>query len=197
MGRNMQRFSVVRYVLVLLVLSLGLSGCETCKSVARKLHLMRAAPPVVESQPPEAPVLTPPTAPVPAPAPITEQKVTEAPRPQAEPRIEEALQTCYFDYDSAVLRDDTRRVLDKDIEWLKANPTVRVQVEGHCDERGTEEYNLHLGERRANAVKQYMEKNGVDASRLFTISYGKDRPVDPGHTETAWAKNRRVQFSRY
>jgi len=196
MGRNMHKFSVVRYALVLVVLSLGLSGCETCKSVARKLHLMKAAPPVVESQPPEAPVLTP-TAPVPGPTLPTDQRVTEAPRPSAEPRIEEALQTVFFDYDSAVLRDDTRRVLDKDIEWLKANATVRVQVEGHCDERGTEEYNLHLGERRANAVKQYMGKNGIDATRLFVISYGKDRPVDPGHTEAAWSKNRRVQFSRY
>ena len=96
-----------------------------------------------------------------------------------------------------MLRDDARKALDRNVEWLKANPTVRVQIEGHCDERGTEEYNLHLGERRANSVKQYLVKSGLDAARLFTISYGESRPVDPGHSEAAWAKNRRAQFARY
>ena len=76
---------------------------------------------------------------------------------------------------------------------MNQNPSVRVQIEGHCDERGTEEYNLALGERRANAAKQYLTTAGISAGRLSTISYG-ERPLDPGHNEAAWAKNRRDHF---
>jgi len=129
--------------------------------------------------------------------PLEKVKAPESVRPTKEPTVEEALRSVYFDYDSAVLREDARKTLDENINWLKANPNVRVQIEGHCDERGTEEYNLALGERRANAAKQYLIKNGIDASRLFTISYGESRPVDPGHDEGAWSKNRRAQFARY
>ncbi|MBM3333879.1 peptidoglycan-associated lipoprotein Pal [Candidatus Sumerlaeota bacterium] len=154
-----------------------------------------APPPLPEQIQPESPPMPkPPVTPV---EPIQPVRVPEPTRPTKEPTVEEALKSVYFDYDSAVLRDDARATLDENITWLKANSTVRVQIEGHCDERGTEEYNLALGERRANAAKQYLIKNGIDASRLFTISYGESRPVDPGHNETAWAKNRRAQFARY
>jgi len=192
MGMKSGRIAVLRYVVMLVVLSLGLSGCQTCKNIARKLHLIREKPPTITEKGPEpAPPIATPT---PTPTPTPPEAGT---RPTTPPTLEEALKTVYFDFDSAVLRDDARAILDKDIEWLKANPAVRVQLEGHCDERGTEEYNLHLGERRANSVKGYLAKNGIDAGRLFTISYGEQRPVDPGHNEAAWAKNRRVQFSRY
>ena len=194
MGKKSGKTAVLRYALMLTVLGLGLTGCQTCQNIASKLHIVGRKPATIAEPVPEPP----PTIPTPAPTPAPPTPPSpEPPRPPEPPTPEKALQTVYFDFDSAVLRDDTRRTLDKNIEWLKANATVRVQLEGHCDERGTEEYNLNLGERRANSVRDYLIKNGVDPSRLFTISYGEQRPVDPGHNEPAWAKNRRVQFSRY
>jgi len=194
MGRKAERITVVRYALLFVGLSVGLSGCASCKSAWSKIWPFGHKPPVVALEAPQPPVVA---TPQPTPVQVPTPQVTEPVRPEKAPTPEEALKPVYFDFDSSVLRDDARRTLDQDVEWLKANPTVRVQVEGHCDERGTEEYNLHLGERRANAVKQYLVKSGIDQARLFTISYGKDRPVDPGHNEAAWAKNRRAQFSRY
>jgi peptidoglycan-associated lipoprotein len=104
------------------------------------------------------------------------------------------LENVYFAFDSSELIPETRNTLNGHADWLKANTTVQVQIEGHCDERGTEEYNLSLGERRANAVKDYLAGLGVDSARLYTISYGEEIPVDPGHTEDAWVKNRRAHF---
>ena len=195
MGRK-RRLTVVWCAALLVVLSLGVSGCRTWSSIGRKLGLWGGAPPTPpeQIQPESPPMPKPPITPV---EPIQPVRAPEPVRPTKEPTVEEALKSVYFDFDSAVLRDDARKTLDEDISWLKTNPNVRVQIEGHCDERGTEEYNLALGERRANAAKQYLIKNGIDASRLFTISYGESRPVDPGHSETAWAKNRRAQFARY
>ncbi len=100
----------------------------------------------------------------------------------------------YFDYDKSEIRSDARDALAKNAEWMLANKNAQIQIEGHCDERGTEEYNLALGERRANAVKDYLASLGVASSRLYTISYGEELPVDPGHTEAAWSKNRRAHF---
>jgi len=106
-----------------------------------------------------------------------------------------SLKTVYFDFDKYNLRDDARRTLERNAEILKNNPNVKVVVEGHCDERGTNEYNLALGENRANAVRDYLTRIGVDPSRLSTISYGEERPVAMGHDEAAWSQNRRAQFS--
>lgn len=100
----------------------------------------------------------------------------------------------FFDFDSYRINSDGRNALNADAEWLKANPNVNVQVEGHCDERGTTEYNLALGERRANAARDYLVKLGVAKSRVSVISYGEERPADPGHDESAWARNRRASF---
>ena len=100
----------------------------------------------------------------------------------------------HFDYDSAVLQDQARRQLESHAEWMLRHPTVTVLIEGHCDERGTVEYNLALGERRAMAAYDYLLSLGVADSRLKTISYGKEFPLDPGHTEEAWARNRRAHF---
>ena len=86
-------------------------------------------------------------------------------------------------------------MLELKAHWLVMHPEVSVRIEGHCDERGTTAYNLALGERRANMVRQYMVALGVDASRISTISYGKESPIDPGHTEAAWALNRRAHFT--
>ncbi|MBF0170889.1 MAG: peptidoglycan-associated lipoprotein Pal [Nitrospinae bacterium] len=105
-----------------------------------------------------------------------------------------ALVDVYFDFDKSEIRSDAREALAKNAEWLIANKSAQVQIEGHCDERGTEEYNLALGERRANAVKDYLASLGVESARLYTISYGEELPVDPGHTDEAWSKNRRAHF---
>lgn len=100
----------------------------------------------------------------------------------------------YFDFDRASLTREAREMLARKAAFLKANVRLKVLIEGHCDERATVEYNLALGERRARAAAEYLRHLGVDRSRLDTVSYGKERPLDPGHTEEAWAKNRRAQF---
>jgi len=104
------------------------------------------------------------------------------------------LQTVYFAFDSYALSGDTRAQLKNNLSWLKANSTAKVQIEGHCDEKGTVEYNMALGDRRANAVKSFLVKSGIEKSRIDTISYGKERPADSGHDESAWSKNRRAVF---
>lgn len=96
----------------------------------------------------------------------------------------------FYDFDSAVVRGDGEATLQRQAQWLRANPGVAVIIEGHADERGTREYNLALGDRRASAAKNYLVSLGIDGSRITTISYGKERPVATGHTEQAWAQNR-------
>ncbi len=113
-----------------------------------------------------------------------------------EPGSQYGLQTVYFDYDSNTLRPDAMAVLRENAEKIKQVPGVIIQLAGHCDERGTQEYNLALGERRALAVRQYLIQLGVPADRLITISYGKEFPAVLGSNEAAWTKNRRVEFNR-
>lgn len=98
----------------------------------------------------------------------------------------------FFDFDRYDIRPDQRATLERQAAWLQQHSTVQVQIAGHADERGTREYNLALGDRRATAAKNYLVALGVAADRLRTISYGKERPADPGHDETAWALNRRA-----
>lgn len=100
----------------------------------------------------------------------------------------------HFDYDTYNLKAEDREILKNHAEWLNKNQKVKIMIEGHCDERGTAEYNLALGERRALEAKNYIVKLGVVEKRVSTVSYGKERPLDPGHNETAWAKNRRDRF---
>ena len=99
-----------------------------------------------------------------------------------------------FDFDSYVIKDEYFPQLNETGNWLKQNKNIIIIIEGHCDETGTVEYNLALGQKRAEAVKAYLTKSGVDAGRIKTISYGKELPVDPGHTEDAWARNRRANL---
>jgi peptidoglycan-associated lipoprotein len=104
------------------------------------------------------------------------------------------LKEVYFDFDRYDLRADARETLKANWEWLKANPPAQVQIEGHCDERGTNEYNLALGSKRAQSVKDYLVTLGITADRLSTISYGEELPVCREHTEECWQKNRRARF---
>jgi peptidoglycan-associated lipoprotein len=104
------------------------------------------------------------------------------------------LKDVHFDFDKYDIRPEDGPVLRENAALLMKSPAVKVQIEGHCDERGTAEYNLALGERRANSTKKYLVSLGVPTDRLSTISYGEEAPLDPGHHEEAWAKNRRAHF---
>ncbi len=102
------------------------------------------------------------------------------------------LKDIHFDFDKYDIRPGDAAILKEDAALLKKYPNVKIQIEGHCDERGTVEYNLALGERRANKAKDYLVSLGISTARISTISYGKERPLDPGHNDEAWAKNRRA-----
>lgn len=104
------------------------------------------------------------------------------------------LKTVYFDTDKSELRDSETAVLTANVAWLKAHAQFNVLLEGNCDERNTEEYNLALGQQRADRVKEFLGSHGIFVSRVRTLSYGEDRPADPGHDEAAFQKNRRVDF---
>ena len=100
----------------------------------------------------------------------------------------------YFDFDKSDLKPKSQTVLKKKADWLREHPAYSLRIEGNCDERGTSEYNLALGERRANSAKKFLVALGIAEGRIATISYGEERPVDPRHNEEAWAKNRRDEF---
>jgi peptidoglycan-associated lipoprotein len=127
-------------------------------------------------------------------APPVAREIPEA--PAAEPRpaaIELELGTVYFDYDSAALRSDATGTLKKNADTMRGAAEVVVTLEGHCDERGSEEYNLALGERRAEAVRKYLVDLGIPGSRLRVVSFGEAKPAVMGHDESAWKWNRRVE----
>jgi peptidoglycan-associated lipoprotein len=100
----------------------------------------------------------------------------------------------YFEFDKSRLLPEAKEILRNKAKWLTAHAEVSVIIEGHCDERGTNEYNMALGDRRAQSAKSYLVDLGIGSQRLTTISYGEERPLDPGHNETSWARNRRGQF---
>ena len=149
--------------------ALLVAGCASKKEVP------------VEAPPPPAPMAAP------APAPVTSSIVPGS----AEDLRVNVGDTVHFDYDSYALTDEDKSTLQRQASWLQKYPAVRVTVEGHCDERGTREYNLALGARRANAVKEFLASLGVAASRADTISYGKERPICTDSNESCWAQNRR------
>jgi peptidoglycan-associated lipoprotein len=105
------------------------------------------------------------------------------------------LKDVFFEYDKAIITADQQAVLNENVRWLKANIRVKITIEGHCDERGTTEYNLGLGDRRAKAVRDYLVLSGITIDRISTISYGKERAIVPGHDESAWKQNRRAHFA--
>lgn len=114
--------------------------------------------------------------------------------PSEEELFLQSVHTIYFDYDKSDVRDDQRSTLQANGEFLRAHANVSVVLEGHCDERGSEEYNLGLGDRRANSTKEFLVAMGIPAGRIRTISYGKERPACTEHDEQCWQKNRRAQF---
>lgn len=160
--------------LTLLLAGLLLAGCQS-------------APPVVDDTPP---IVEPPRPePVPEPEPPAFNPDLEPYYPGTTRLLE---RTFYFEFDQAVLSADALAALEIHARVLQDNPQRRVMVEGHCDERGTREYNLALGERRTTAVRDFLTAAGVPGSRIESVSYGEERPEDPGHTEAAWSRNRRA-----
>lgn len=153
----------------------------SCKPKAPKTTAEAAPTPAVTAAPPPPP-------PAATPAPRGDEVMSAD---LAELNSRGYLKDAYFDYDQATLRDDARSALAADGEWLKKYGSIQILVEGHCDERGTTEYNLALGDRRANAVKEYLGSLGVDGARVKTVSYGKERPFCTESTEQCWQSNRR------
>jgi len=150
-----------------------------------------------------APEPTPAATPAPTPAPVdnsAEQRrrdsleAANAAAERAKAVAADLAAMINFDYDQAVIRQNDQGTLDRKASILGANPNVKIQISGHADERGSDEYNLALGNRRAAAAKRYLENKGVDGSRLEVVSYGEERPLNPGNDETAYAQNRRDEF---
>jgi peptidoglycan-associated lipoprotein len=141
---------------------------------------------------PPAPSTPPPRAEAPPPPPAPGRPVGQITPGSVQDFVVNVGDRVYFDYDQYAIRADGQPVLASQAAWLNRYPAVQVRIEGNCDERGTREYNLALGARRANSVKDFLVGHGVDPGRITTISYGKERPIDPGAGEEAWAKNRNV-----
>ncbi|HEK85049.1 MAG: peptidoglycan-associated lipoprotein Pal [Candidatus Saccharicenans sp.] len=176
-----------KFLVFSLSLLLALTFIASCKKKVKEVP--PPPPPQAQEQPKvekvEAPVVKEPV--------LTEEEIFQK-KTLEEINQEKPLAMIFFDYDKYNIRPDAVPVLETNAQWLKAHPTVKILIEGHCDERGTEEYNLALGERRAKATMEYLVSLGIPAERMKIISYGKSQPLDPGHDEAAWAKNRRAQF---
>jgi peptidoglycan-associated lipoprotein len=200
-GRKLgPRVESIAFLVIALTLMALLTGCPKRPVVPMATAPAPAPPVAVMPAPTPAPVVP---APAPAPAPIAPAPpvaVVPAPAPPAavipppEYRRVDALRGVNFDFDKADIRPGDTRILDAGAEWLKANPRQIVLVEGHCDERGTNDYNLALGERRAKAVVTYLVTKGIEAGRFTTISYGEERPLCSEKTEACWARNRRAEL---
>ncbi|MDI6699471.1 MAG: peptidoglycan-associated lipoprotein Pal [Candidatus Saccharicenans sp.] len=176
-----------KYLVLFLTVILVLSFASSCKKKAKEVP--PPPPPQALEQPRvekvEEPVLKEPI--------LTEEEIFMK-KTLEEINQEKPLAMIHFDYDKYNIRPDAASVLEANAGWLKKYQTAKVLIEGHCDERGTEEYNLALGEKRAKSTMDYLVSLGISPDRLRIISYGKSQPLDPGHDETAWAKNRRAQF---
>jgi peptidoglycan-associated lipoprotein len=168
------------YTAACLVLAVGISGC------AKKVP--PPAPP-----PPEPPAAPAPPPPPPPPPPLTEDEIF-ARKSLEELNAERPLADVRFEYDQATLDEEDRSTLQKNAEWMKRWQSTRVSIEGHCDARGTNEYNLALGERRANAVKEYLASLGIAADRMLVVSKGEESPACTEQNESCYAQNRRGTF---
>lgn len=178
-------------IAVLVVLSVVASSCGRRQAPVARPVPPAAAPPAVTRAPDAPPQRVEEPLPVP-PEPIQEDAIAN--RSLDDLNRDSPFTPAFFALDSAELDDEARRVVIANAEWLKKYRSWIVTIEGHCDERGTAEYNLALGERRAVAVKTYLVSLGISADRVRTVSYGKEFPFDTAHNDAAWAKNRRAHF---
>ena len=180
-GTNSWKWAVLALSVAALV-SVGCAKKQTVKSEGTQAPPASAPAPIGEAPVKEAP----PAPAVVAPATPPGVAVTEEKRSQFD--------DVRFDFDKSEVNGDGRKTCQTVADYLKKNPKAKLLIEGHCDERGTAEYNLALGERRATAVMTYLVSLGVPKAALSTVSFGKEKPLDPGHDEGAWAKNRRAHF---
>jgi peptidoglycan-associated lipoprotein len=174
--------TIATFAILALVLSLAATGCAPKKPASQTTETSTTGQPAAGPAGQGA---------------QTEQQPGAAPAGTAASQTQAAGgfdQKVYFDYDSVDLSPDSIKVLNDLADFLKANTELKLQVAGNCDERGTTEYNLALGDRRAKAAKDYLTTKGIDGLRIGTVSYGEEKPVDPSNTEEAWAKNRRDDF---
>jgi peptidoglycan-associated lipoprotein len=159
-------------------------------SCRKKVEETPPPPPQVKEQPQVEKVDKPPA----IEPELTEQEIFEQ-KTLEEINAEQLLNMVHFDFDKYFIREDAKPVLRANAEWLNKWGSVKILIEGHCDERGTEEYNLALGEKRAKSARDYLISLGISPDRIQIISYGKSQPLNPGHDEIAWQKNRRAQFT--
>ena len=185
---SLRRMSFAAIVLLMVIV---VSGCA--KKVPPPAPPPPAPPPAAAPPPPPPPPPPPRPAAAPPPRPLTEDEIFQR-KTLDELNAEKPLGDAYFDFDMSNVRDDARAVLQKDADYMKRWPSIKVTVEGHCDERGTPEYNLALGDRRGNAVKDYLVSLGIGADRILSVSKGKEQPVCTDHMESCWQQNRRGHF---
>ncbi len=160
-------------------------------ALAALLGCAKKPPPAPPAEP------TPPTVETPAPMPAETPKPDDAAmkRERIQARIAETFKSIYFEYDQSTLTAEGKSICEAIGTLMKEVPEITARIEGHADERGTNEYNLALGERRSQVVKQYLASYGIEAGRLSVISYGEEKPAVDGHDEASWAKNRRAEFT--
>ena len=187
------RKTIIGCVVVLSLGALVSSGCA-------KKDMVKTEEPVSASTGQTAPAKATPAQPEEVKSePVAASKSEAEPSSRGAEQIGETkevgqLQKIYFNFDSVALSEESRGILSKNAEFLSKQPSLKVRIEGNCDERGSDEYNMALGERRAKAAKDYLVNLGVQAERLSVISYGEEKPAVDGHDEAAWAKNRRDEF---
>jgi len=183
----------VRRVISILALSsvLAVAGCA--KKAPQTAPMPPPPPPPAAPAPPPPPPPPPAPAPAPAPRPLTEEEIF-ARKSVDQLNAEKPLDDVFFELDQSNVREDARPALQKDADWLKKYGSVQVTLEGHCDSRGSAEYNLGLGSRRATAVRDYLVNLGVPASRVQVISKGKEQPFCNDANESCWSQNRRAHF---
>lgn len=176
-------------ILILLIAAVAIFSAG-CKKKPAPVTAAPTPPPVAKTEPAPEPVKEEPM------KPVVEEAAAPPKMGAAEYNRQGLLKTVYFDTNRHEIRPDQRPALEANALKLKNAPfsSFNILIEGHCDERNTSEYNMALGDRRANSIKQFLIGLGIPASRLRTISYGEERPLDPGHNEEAWAKNRRGEF---
>jgi peptidoglycan-associated lipoprotein len=178
----MRKLAVLTLALVLV-----LAFAVSCK---KKVEEVPPPPPPQVTEQPKVEKVEPPVVKPPA---LTEEEIFMK-KTLDEINSEKPLANIHFDYDKYFIRDDAKPILEANAAWLNKFQTAKILIEGHCDERGTEEYNLALGEKRAKSTQDYLISLGVSSDRIKIISYGKSQPLDPGQNESAWQRNRRAQF---
>jgi peptidoglycan-associated lipoprotein len=177
---------------MVLVIAVGAAACHKKAPVVAPAAPPPTPPPAAPAPPPRPNPPPPPPAAA-APAPLTEEEIF-ARKSLEELNAEKPLGDVFFDLDESTLDDADRAPLQKDAEWMKKWPSTKVTVEGHCDSRGSSEYNLALGSRRADSVREYLISLGIDGSRILVVSKGKEQPFCTEENDSCWAQNRRGHF---